>query len=83
MLLQNASFLEIRTDWSPSKFEFGNFGVSNFSERLEPSIRIDGSTPFALIFLWLPRENLTFLHSGALKNSCKKVLLVFFSRNSY
>ena len=37
--------LEIRTDWSPSKFEFGKFGASNFSERLEPSIRRDGDTP--------------------------------------
>ena len=42
---QNASLLEIRTDWSPSKFKFGKFGASNFSERLVPSIRRDGGTP--------------------------------------
>ena len=42
-------FLEIRTDWSPSKFEFGKFGASNFSERLEPSIRKDGGTPSYLL----------------------------------
>ena len=43
-------FLEIRTDRSPRKFEFGKFGASNFSERLEPSIRKDGGTPRGAFF---------------------------------
>ena len=37
--------MKIRRDWSPEKNEFGRFGASKFSERLEPSIRRDCSTP--------------------------------------
>ena len=44
--------MEIRTDWSPSKFEFGKHGASNFSERLEPSIRRDGGTPIEVYLLF-------------------------------
>ena len=41
-------FFKIRRDWSPRKtrkIEFGKFGASKFSERLEPSIQRDWSTP--------------------------------------
>ena len=46
-------FLKIRRDWSPwkaRKIEFGKFGAFH-SERLEPSIRRDWSTPYSGVFL--------------------------------